>query len=359
MVSKRICFFEGDMSRGGGTERLTSITANKLAQNANYTIVVLSLLNEKNGVYFPLDENVNHYVLCNKPSSKFAIIKKLKAFIQKYQIDIIVNVDIILGIYSLPLKFKFRNLAVVSWEQFSTSNDLGLSWSKYLRQVCLLFSDTYLVLTDGDRKYLDEKFKVKCSLRTLYNPIEYANGPCTYDLASKTIITAGNFFYTKGFDIAVDVAKLVLTKHPDWKWDFYGDGVEYEAVKKKVQDLRLLGLIRFCGRVSNIEERYKDGALYVMTSRNEGFGLVLLEAKKNHLPTIAFDVPYGPATIIENGISGYLVKPFDIHDMADKIDYLISNDLLRLKFAEQADKNLSTFNIDSFVRQWDDILCEL
>ena len=96
-----------------------------------------------------------------------------------------------------------------------------------------------------------------------------------------------------------------------------------------------------------------------MTSRNEGFGLVLLEAKKNHLPTIAFDVPYGPATIIENGISGYLVKPFDIHDMADKIDYLISNDLLRLKFAEQADKNLSTFNIDSFVRQCDDILCEL
>lgn len=356
MVSKRICFFEGDMSRGGGTERLTSITANKLAQNADYTIVVLSLLNEKNGLYFPLDENVNHYVLCNKPSNKFAIINKLKAFIQKYKIDIIVNVDIILGIYSLPLKLKFRNLAVISWEQFSTSNDLGISWSKYLRQVCLLYSNIYLVLTDGDRKYLNKKFKVKCSLRTLYNPIEYANEPCTYDLTSKIIITAGNFFYTKGFDIAVDVAKLVLTKHSDWKWYFYGDGVEYEAVKKKAQDLSLLDSIRFCGRVSNIEEQYKKGALYVMTSRNEGFGLVLLEAKKNHLPTIAFDVPYGPATIIENGISGYLIKPFDIGDMADKIEHLISNDLLRLQFAEQAGKNLDIFSIDSFIRKWDNIL---
>lgn len=96
-----------------------------------------------------------------------------------------------------------------------------------------------------------------------------------------------------------------------------------------------------------------------MTSRLEGFGLVLLEAKCYNLPTIAFDCPSGPAEIIEKDVSGFLIPSFDIKDMAYKIEYLITNPQQRIKFSQQASGNLHKFSKRSFLAQWINIINEL
>lgn len=96
--------------------------------------------------------------------------------------------------------------------------------------------------------------------------------------------------------------------------------------------------------------------MYVMTSRNEGFGLVLLEAKNNNLPTISFDVPYGPRTIIEDNISGFLIRPFDINDMASKINLLIEDESLRFSFAKNAKNNMNKFSVDNYSKNWYSII---
>ena len=95
-----ICIFNGDMSRGGGTERITQILANGLSEQAQYIIYVLNLNNESGKCFYPLNENV-HFVVLNSVGIKNKIIE-LRHFLKKENIDILINVDVMLGIYSLP-----------------------------------------------------------------------------------------------------------------------------------------------------------------------------------------------------------------------------------------------------------------
>ena len=108
----------------------------------------------------------------------------------------------------------------------------------------------------------------------------------------------------------------------------------------------------FCGRTKQILEEYKKAAMYVMTSRTEGFGLVLTEAKSCNLPTLAYDIDFGPREIIEDGVSGYLVKAYDSDVMAEKICELIENEEKRVLFSKRAKDNCGKFTRNSFINQW-------
>ena len=66
-----------------------------------------------------------------------------------------------------------------------------------------------------------------------------------------------------------------------------------------------------------------------MTSRYEPFGLVLPEAMSFGVPVVAFDCPFGPASIITNGKDGFLVKNRDINEFAEKVCLLIENPEMR------------------------------
>ena len=358
MKKVNILVLDGDMSRGGGTERMTQILASLLSGIPEYSIYVASL-NPCGKSYYELNENIEFISL--KRSRVFIIdsIWQLYKLQRNLGIDIIINVDSFLSIYTIPLKILNWKLKVVSWEMFNLENDLGIKWSNQLRQFALRWSDYYICLTQRDLSSFKNRFSIKKPITYIYDPCEYESLDCEYDASSKKIVTAGHFFKTKGYDLAVEVAKIVLPKYKDWKWYFYGDGVELENVKNLVSEYNLENQIVFAGRTKNISEIYQDSAIYVMTSRLEGFGLVLLEAKCHSLPTIAFDCPSGPAEIIEDNISGFLIPPFDIKDMANKIDYLINNSSKRIEFAQYAKNNLDKFSQKTFLGRWLLIIDEL
>lgn len=350
---KKICIFNGDMSRGGGTERMTQVLANLLAENSDYSVTVLSLNNTENS-FFLLD---NRVILESLPNGN--ILQKifsLAFFLKKYDIDILINVDVMLGIFSLPMRLLCPKTKIVAWEMFNIRNDIGSNHAAMIRQISLLVASYYVCLTKSDMQSFLDEMKVKCPITYIYNPISHNDSDCAYDLDSKILITAGHFYHTKGFDLAVETARYVFQRHPDWCWKFYGDGVEYSEVIKKVEEYGLQNNIIFCGRTDNIFAEYRCGSIYVMTSRTEGFGLVLTEAKSCNLPTIAFDVEFGPREIIEDGISGFLIEPFDCKDMADKICSLIERPELRKQFSNHAKDNLDNFSLDIFMQKWELIL---
>lgn len=348
------------MSRGGGTERMTQILADTLSTNKNYNVSVISLSPCKKS-YFPLSTQVKFYSL-SAHNSKLGILMvfyELKKKVKQLHADIIINVDVFLSIYSIPIKLFFKKTKIVSWEMFNLSNDMGLSWCKHLRKFALTYSDYYVCLTKSDTQAFINHYKIRCPITYIYNPYEQNKKYEGYDICSKNIITVGNFFYTKGFDLAIDVAKIVLTKHKDWKWFFYGDGVEMEKLRRLVQNSNISSQLIFAGRTMNIMEKYKQSAFYVMTSRLESFGLVLLEAKCYNLPTIAFDVPDGPAEIIEDGISGYLVPAFDIKAMANCVEEMMIDTKKRCEFSKMAQNNISKFSIEEFRIKWFKLLDSL
>ncbi|NLT14591.1 MAG: glycosyltransferase family 4 protein [Clostridiales bacterium] len=345
-----ICIFNGDMSRGGGTERITQLLANLLAERDDYRVWVLNLNNEKNTSFYPLSDNVDFAVLPGHsvPGKMIALWK----FVRRHKIDIIVNVDIMLGIYSLPVSYLYPRMKLVSWEMFNIRNDIGSRNTKRIRQISLRRSACYVTQTRGDMEAFQREMRVKCPITYIHNPCFVDEAYKAYDSTSKTIVTAGHFFYTKGYDLAVETARLVFERHPDWNWEFYGDGVRLEETKKLVKGYGLEDNVLFCGRTKHIEEAYKKAAMYVMTSRTEGFGLVLTEAKSYNLPTLSFDIDFGPREIIENDISGCLVEAFDIQKMADRICELIEDAEKRRFFSLHARDNLKLFSPETFRERW-------
>ena len=349
----KVCIFNGNMSRGGGTERITQILANALVQETDYSVYVLSCINESGVSYYPLDEKVQMHTLPN--GSLPSKILALRRFLRRDRIDVIINVDVMLGMYSLPAAFGTKT-KVIAWEMFNISNDIGSKHTKTVRKLSLKHCAYYINQTKGDMDAFLEAFKVRCPITYIYNPCEANESYTDYDKQSKIIMTAGHFFYTKGYDLAVEVARLVFEKHADWKWRFVGDGSQFEAMQEKVREYGLTDNVIFAGRTNQIAEEYKRSALYVMTSRTEGFGLVLTEAKSYNLPTLAFDVDFGPREIIEHEKGGYLVQAFDIERMAECICELIENKEKRFEFSSKAKDNLDTFSKQNFVDNWKNVL---
>ena len=96
-----------------------------------------------------------------------------------------------------------------------------------------------------------------------------------------------------------------------------------------------------------------------MTSRREGLGMVLLEAKAKKLPLVSFDIHAGPSDIIRDGIDGYLVPPFDTDAMAEKICYLIEHPEARKDFSNHAYGNIDKFRKETILEKWKKLIGEM
>lgn len=358
---KNICFFSGDITRSGGTERVGSVIANALTKRGEFDVCFLSLWEKNSDTFFPLDKKIKRYVLFNGEVSGKKIltyIRGIKKFIEMQDIDILIDIDGILDMYSIPAVRKTK-CKVISWEQFNYYQNPYVSYRKYTRKLAAKKADAIVVLTDEDKGYYQKEVAVKGKLVRIYNPIEKAKSKYLYNSQSKTIISAGRLVEQKGFDMLVDVAKFVFAKHSDWQWIICGEGENRTELEAKIQQEGLEKNVILKGNVNNIQEYYRDAALYVLTSRYEGFGLVLTEAKNMGLPCISFKCPAGPSEIIEDGINGYLIDCFDIQGMADKINLLIENVDERKRFSQNALIGTEKFDLDKIVRQWEKLLLDL
>jgi glycosyltransferase involved in cell wall biosynthesis len=90
----------------------------------------------------------------------------------------------------------------------------------------------------------------------------------------------------------------------------------------------------------------------VLTSRFEGFSLVLLEAMKHGIPCVTFDCQYVPRDVVEDKKSGYVVENDNTELFIHKVSELIDHPETRKAFSEAAIVKAKTFNKDIIMRQW-------
>jgi glycosyltransferase involved in cell wall biosynthesis len=171
------------------------------------------------------------------------------------------------------------------------------------------------------------------------------------DGSSKRAIAVGRLDWQKGFDRLIEVWQLVNRRHPDWHLDIYGSGVLESELRKAIADAQPCNA-DIHPFTPDISARYAESTVYLMTSRFEGFGLVLLEAMKHGLPCVAFDCRYGPADIIADGRSGYVVADDDIKGFADKVCSIIENPQLWKQMSAEGIKRAEAYNLDAIMNQW-------
>lgn len=177
---------------------------------------------------------------------------------------------------------------------------------------------------------------------------------------SNHAISIGRMSYQKGFDRLISAWEIVKQEHADWSLDIYGDnGALKLDVEKQIDELNLKNEITIHVPTDKITEKYQESEFYVMSSRYEGWGLVLVEAMACGIPCIAFDCPYGPSDIIEHGVNGLLVKNGDIQGLADAICWMIEHEEERKQMGIAAKETSKKYAPEVIMKQWDELFKEL
>lgn len=356
---KRICFFVGCMSQGGGTEHMTQLVANMLAKQ-KYEIFVLSKKDKEGTPFYPLNDNIRYDVLNNKPyrgpKSILEDILILRNYLKYNRIDILVCADVALGLFAIPASLCMHRMKLIFWDHFNVNYDVENKRMHHLRKAALRFGDYYITLTPEDKEDIQKNNKKCCRIVNIPNICMYDLSKTPYNINSKCILSAGNMLNVKGFDMAIEVASIVSKQYPEWQWHIYGDGPELDNLKKLVVNKQLSSFVKFKGRVKSLKEAYENAAFFVMTSRSEGFGLVIAEAQSFHLPVVAFDVPYGPRNLIDDKNNGILVEPFNVKHMAKEVIRLIEDKELRLLYSQNAAVRFDDFSEEKILIEWINVI---
>lgn len=358
-----VCFLSGDMSRTGGTERVLSIIANELSKKDDkFNIHILSITNESNSSYFALNKNIKtERILKNKDVNfkkhYFQVVKGIRQYIKKNKIDILIDVEVIASLFSIPAT-RFTKTKLISWEHFNFYEDNGSNLRVYARKLVARFANCIITLTEQDKENYLNNLNIKGKVDYIYNPIEKVNN-CDYNIDSKQIISVGRLTYQKGFDMLCEVAKDVLKDNPEWKWIILGDGEDKEKLESKIKEYNLQGKLILKGKVSNVEDYYKNSSLYVMTSRFEGLPMTLLEAKTYKLPIVSFNCLTGPSEIVKNNVNGLLINPENVEAMSNKLNILLKNENKLKEFSDNSEVDIEKFELKPILEKWDNILLNL
>jgi glycosyltransferase involved in cell wall biosynthesis len=358
----KICFFSGDVTRNGGTERVSITIANELAKDPEYQVCFLSLVEQKECPAYEIAQDISRHALGERwlsPGPAYLpLIPKVRKFLKENQIDLIIDIDIVLDVLSVPAAAGLKT-RVLSWEHSNCAFELTQGW--YRRFILNLFTrrtDGVVTLTPGDALAFQKHFKNKKHIISIFNPASAAgvslDGP-----RENWLITAARLVPEKGFDDLMLVAKEVLPTHPDWKWILCGDGPMREELEAFCQKENLKEQLVLAGYVPKVEEYLAKSKIFVLTSKAEGLPMCLLEARACGVPCVSFDVPTGPADLIEEGVNGYLIQPFDVKAMAEKCSLLMENPSLQAAMGESALEHLDQFYLQSIISQWKNFIGEL
>ena len=354
-----VCFLLGGFQGNGGIGRVVSILAPALAERPDLRIVTVSYLETDAPLLYPLPDRIIRRSLYHTPTSMTKAmlagraVAKLTAILKEEKADLVVAC----GALYYPISIlAARRAAVrcVCWEHTNPAATTDYRFQGLARRFAVKRADTVVVLTKAAERYYREVLKIRPEkLHQLYNPVSpEAARSRGYDLASRRILSVGRLSYQKNFSALLEVAARVLPSHPDWSWDIFGTGEEYESLSAKIEDKQLVGRVNLCGQVSDLYDRYARYAFQVMTSRYEGFPMSLLEGGVNRLPLVSFDIETGPDEIIEDGINGYLIAHGDIEAMADRITALMENEALRAAQSEQSFALCQRFVLQEIVDRW-------
>lgn len=207
-----------------------------------------------------------------------------------------------------------------------------------------------IVLTQGDahdwKQYID-------NVTVIPNPVTlYPDEVSPHDGKDHRIIAAGRLHEQKGFDLLIDSFAFIADKCPGWRIDIYGSGEDEQKLQDSIRQNGLEGRINILPPTSDIYKEYQRSDFLVMSSRYEGFGLVLVEAMSCGIPCVSFRCKYGPEEIIHDGEDGLLVKDGNIEELATKMLWMIRHDEERLQMGEKARQTARSYEKDTVMREW-------
>ncbi len=156
----------------------------------------------------------------------------------------------------------------------------------------------------------------------------------------------------KQVDHAIDAFAQVVKAVPKARLEVYGRGVLSGALQAQIRRLGLTRNVKLAGFTTDPVAVYRSAGLSLLTSKYEGFGLVLVESLQNGCPVVSYDLAYGPADIVKDGVTGYLVPPNDRRALAEAIIRVLRNPDRQAAMSAAAEASTQAFSEAAFVQRW-------
>jgi glycosyltransferase involved in cell wall biosynthesis len=357
----RLLYIVPTIKSAGGVARVLAIKANYFVEHFGYEVHILSQNEDKEMPFYDFDsEVVFHNMILKGNIFKFfnSFQKQINQKINEIKPDVILVADNGLKAFvfpfiaktKVPIVFECHGSKFVEEVQQKTNFvSKSIQKSKYRFKDFGAKKITRMVaLSDENLKEWNVENGV-----VIPNP-SWIKSKKTVDLKQKKVIAIARNSYEKGLDRLLLIWKEIGEKYPDWTLDIYTDDVdslEQEAIKLEIESG-----INYLHFVKNIQKKYLKTSICVMTSRTEGFPMVLLEAMASGLPSIAYDCPTGPRAIITNAENGFLIPDNNIEMYVEKLSFLIENEEVRVKFGLDAKETSRQYSVKKIMEQWREFL---
>lgn len=365
----KIAYCIAGTCHSGGMERVLANKANYLAEHG-YEVMIVTTDQRGEAPFFSLDERIKCYdlginyeennggsffnKLIHYPGKQLRHRKRLTALLKREKPDITISMFCNDVSFMPDIKDGSKKVLEIHFSKFKRIQygrkglwKLADKWFSRQDEKWVRRFDKFVVLTEEDRTYWGDidNITVIPNART-FTPDHMA------DMESRKVIAVGRYTFQKGFDRLVEAWRLVVSEFPDWKLEIIGDGEDRNLLKSMIERYGLEDSLSLVPTNSEIEKHYLDSSVYVMTSRYEGLPMVLLEAQAFGLPIVSFRCKCGPADVVEDGRTGFLVAEGDVEAFAMQLKKVMADVNLRRKMSENALVASQRFSVDPVMTRW-------
>ena len=372
----KIVYFLKAFADKAGTERIFSDKMNYLARNCGYDITFITYEQSNHPMAFPLDKSISvidlnvrfltiykltPIIRCFAKLRKLILLKsKLNKALTQINPDYIIittyDFDKFCCILSLPYRFVIESHICMSSvkQELRQNNVISTFIAKWFDKINFRnLNKAYCLvsLTNKDKKEWEKNTNIPIFI--IPNFVTYfPENIIPYSERQNRIICVGRLTMQKGFDYLIDAWSLISNNYPEWKIDIFGHGELEEDLNKMIMYNNLESSIIIHKPTERIYEEYEYSTIFILSSRYEGFAIVLLEAMSCGVPCISFDCPNGPSDIISQGENGILVPYADINKLAESIEWMIEHNQDRQKMSENARNTAHSYTQDLIMPQW-------
>ncbi len=284
--------------------------------------------------------------------ANFKRIRLLRKALRRLPLDVIVSFTDRTNVSTLLATCGLGIPIVISERIDPRQHDIGAVWST-LRRLVYRRAAALVVQTDRVRAWA-ETHVPPARVHVIGNPLRAITTPLVAaDARPNTIAAVGRLVSQKGFDVLLHAFSLVKQNHPAWRLVISGEGPLRALLESQIAELDLAASVSLTGRTSSVTDVLADAAVFVLSSRYEGFPNVLLEAMASGCACVATDCDSGPADLLQDGHVGLLVPVNDPCALAEAIMRLVTDPNYRTHLGDAARASTQRFSLNRIVLAWD------
>jgi len=351
VMSKKVCLLGDSLASGGAEKMIANLSKSIARKGYDVTIVIM-----QDDVAYDYEGRLYNFGQIKANYTLFSGFMALKNFFKTENFDIIFDHrirNIWLKEFILS-KFIFSNFKVVYcvhhfeiWMYFPQFS------IPFLSKLTLVKNREFVSVSIVISQQIQSKLKLDS--KVIYNYPELPKSFTEIDVDFEYIIAIGRLEVIKQFDILIDCYNASVLKENDIKLLIFGDGSKHDELQEQISRLELCSHIYLKGFATNVSDYLVNAKGLVMTSKSEGFPMVLIEAISLKTPVVSFNFASGPSEIISQNNNGILVKNQDKLEMITVLNKLVDND-----FYSDLKKRLNNYDFpfkkENIIQQWIDII---